>query len=309
MTAEVKPTPSKGIVTAAFGSRKYLEMAVDLALSLREVSQLPLSIVSTPSGSRFFERYYAGEFDQVIEVPSLELEEGKGRYLAAKLECLRRSPYDESIFLDADMVCVKEPSFLFDGLRSNRVRVHGRLHDRETCDGISHHGILIRDLIDRLGLDGYTYCSLAVFAFERLAGEALASLMERERRRWDRRTSEHFGKILNDEILLGVLGHHSGVDFFRNPARSYQPLDIGFRWGGNFSFLHPGPMRNREAARILYGIARRRSRARYPLVPSLYWLSDILNRRAEQTGKSRRQAKALDRAIRRVLREAAVNRV
>jgi len=290
-----------GVVTAAFGERKYLEMAVDLGLSLRGVSSLPLSIVTTPSGASYLGKHYKDVFDNVVPVSSLEKERNKGKYLAAKLECLRNSPYDRSIFLDADLVCVRDPSFLFDGLRTGVVRVHGRLHDRESCGVISHHGVRISEIIERLGLDTYTYSSLAVFAFDRAGGISLANLMENERAEWDRRTAVHFGDFLNDEIFLGVLGARSGVDFFSHPERSYQSLDMSFRWNREFSFVHPGPMRNREAARIISGIVRRRVLNRRPLLPSLYWLSDILNRRVEQTGKSRRQARTLARILRSVL--------
>jgi hypothetical protein len=292
---------SSGVVTAAFGSRKYLEMAVDLALSLREVSSLPLSILTTPEGADYLDRHYAGAFEAAISVPQLEAEHGKAKYLAAKLECLRRSPYDTSIFLDADIICVKDPSFLLEGMHDNHVRVHGRLHNSESCGSVSHHGLLISDIIARLGLDAYTYCSLAVFAFDKLGGAALANLMEAERDGWNKKTTAEFGDILYDEILLGVLGARSGVDFFRHPERAYQPLDMSFRWGGDHSFVHPGPMRNREASRILLGVAKRRLRNHDSVLPSLYWLSDILTRRAEQTGRSRRQAALLRRIVGHVL--------
>jgi hypothetical protein len=276
-------------------------MAVDLGLSLREVSSLPLSIVTTPQGAAYLNRHYAGAFERTIAIPQLELEQGRSKYLAAKLECLRSSPYDASIFLDADIVCIKDPSFLLDDLRANRVRVHGRLHDVESCGNVSHHGTLISEMIARLGLDAYTYCSLAVFAFDKAGGAALANLMEAERDEWTRKTMAEFGDILYDEILLGVLGARSGVDFFLHPERAYQPLNMSFRWHGDFSLVHPGPMRNREAARILLGIAKRRIRNRFSILPSLYWLSEILNRRGEQAGISRRQAAIVRRIVGRVL--------
>ncbi len=296
-----------GVVTAAFGSRQYLEFAIDLALSVHAVSSLPISVITTPNGGRYFDQRFPGLFDSVVVVPQLAGQSGKVGILSAKLQCLRVSPYERSIFLDGDLVCLRDPAFLLDGIVEDTVRIHGRLHTLETCENIMHHGISIRDFLSKLELDSYVHCSSAALAYDSVGGRRLADLLESERDHWMHRVRTECGDVLFDEVLIGLLGTRTRVDFFEHPKHAWQQLDMRFRWRGEHTMLHPGPMRNREAARTVGLVIRNRWKFGYAVPPALYWLSEIFKRRAEQAGKSRRQAWFLRMLIAHILdRDAKV---
>jgi hypothetical protein len=203
------------------------------------------------------------------------------------------------------MICVKDPSYLLDGLSDDEVRVHGRLHDKSSCGALEHHRIKIADLLDGLGLDSYVWCSLAAFAFDYEGARRLARLINAERQVWSNKLRARFNAPLNDEIMLGVLGRRSGVSFFWYPERSYQDQTMSFRWSNTFTFVHPAPMRNREALRVVAGVLSRRKRAGFSLEPTLYWLSEIFSRRALLAGRSRRQASVIRRLVRWRLEQVA----
>lgn len=279
-------------MTAAFGARKYIELAVDLALSVRSVSSLPVSIVTSRERAMLIMDAYPGVFDRVIATAGLESVKGRARYVASKLQAIRNSPYRYTAFLDSDMVCATDPSYLLDTVEDDTFQVQGTHHTAATCGDKKHDETPISRLIEELGLESYVHCSLATFAFGSKGGMRVADLMESEQAYWAERTKP-FGDILHDEILLGVMGSRTGVKFLEGAKPSFQRLDLSFRRTDDFSFIHVAPMRYREAIVVMSGVASRRMRSRVPVAPSLFWLSEILSRKAEQTGRSRNFARAV----------------
>lgn len=61
----------RGIVTTAFGNLLYLELAVDLCLSVRRTSQLPVSLFTDDRGEKWIRQEYPGIFDSVHVLPDL----------------------------------------------------------------------------------------------------------------------------------------------------------------------------------------------------------------------------------------------
>jgi hypothetical protein len=278
-----------GIVTAAFGRRKYIEMAVDLALSLRTVTSLPIAIITDSRLALVIERSYKKVFDQVIVVDSSARPIGREAYVLAKAFAMKASPFRISLFLDADMVCFSTPDRLLDGIDDDVVRVSGSYHSAASCGDRTHHGMPIAQLIDEFGIDWYAYTSLAAIAFGKTGGDRLASLLLDSYSIWKERMSA-LGDAVNDEILIAMLGRVTGLTFPAVPNPTYQRLDMSFRVTDDYMFVHVAPMRYQEAFRILAGIIGRRKRNALPASPMLYWLSEILAKRAEQYGKSQRQA-------------------
>jgi hypothetical protein len=264
-------------------------MAVNLALSVANTSDLPVSIVTDPAGAKLIGRSYEGVFDRVITTQAAESLSGGDLYIASKLEPIEKSPYSISIFLDSDMICVEDPRFLLDGIGEDDFRVFGVCHDSASCGAVSHLGIPIRSLIEAFDLDGYVYCSLAAFVFGPTRASHVARLMRSEKATWRARMAA-LGHATTDETLLGLLGKRTGVSFFNLPDRSYQRQSPEFRFTDRYSFIHPAPMRHAEALVLFYRIARARKTAGLPVGPSMVWFADILNRRSEQLGRSRRQA-------------------
>ena len=298
------PRGNSGVITSAFGDPKYVEMSADLALSVRATSDLPVSLITSESGARLIGRKYPGLFEHLVIGDRLDTLEPKRRLVAAKIDSIKSTPYQRTIFLDSDMVCRRDPAFLLDQVGDDDFRIFGRLHTRDTCSEIIHHGIPAIKLFDTFGLDYYVHSSLGAFGFTATAGKRVAELMEAEEPAWRERT-RHIRESLPAEILFGLLGDRTGVSFYNYPGRFYQKQDMSFRWSDDVTCLHSAPMRHREAARLLAGVVTRRRRSGYPVGPSLYWVAELLNRRAEQIGRSRRQAKALSRFNKRFLDERA----
>lgn len=297
----------EGIITSAFGATKYIELSVDLALSVREYSALPVSLITSESGARHVTTRYPGLFEHIVVSDRLESLAPNLRLVAAKIDAIANSPYQRTIFLDSDMVCRRDPSFLLEGVVSGEFRVFGRLHSRDTCADISHHGIPVLELFDAFDLDCYVHSSLGAFAFTREGGDRVAALMTSEEPAWRERVKP-MRESLPAEILFGLLGDRTQVAFYNLPGRFYQKQDMSFRWSDDVTCLHSAPMRHREALRLLAGIVSRRRRSGFPVSPTLYWVSEILNRRAEQAGKSRRQARFISNVNDRFLNRSARKR-
>src|SRR5687768_2813208 len=167
---------------------RYMEMAIDLALSVRAHSALPVSVITGPEGKRLFDSFYPGVFENVVVTHKFGNVDRAAAYVAAKLECLRNSPYDMTIFLDSDMICRRDPEFLLDEIGLDDIRVFGRRHDRETGAKIVHHGIAVRTLFETFNLESYVHSSLGAFAFGARAAKRIADRMEIEEPHWREKT-------------------------------------------------------------------------------------------------------------------------
>jgi hypothetical protein len=83
----------------AVGKPRYVEMAVDMALSLREHTHLPIAIAVDQGLAEVLLDRYRGVFDEVVQVPDRFLD---GR--ALKYGTAAATPFDETMFVDADCV-------------------------------------------------------------------------------------------------------------------------------------------------------------------------------------------------------------
>ncbi len=94
----------RGFVTIATGSDKYYQLAQDLLRSYRRVAsdRLPFAIICDRVCAQ------TSDFDDVVV-----LEKANCSYLD-KLDLYRNSPYEETIFVDADAFFLKDPKKLWD---------------------------------------------------------------------------------------------------------------------------------------------------------------------------------------------------
>ena len=112
----------KGILLIALGHPIYGKMAAALAASIKATSQeIPIVLYcSEQSTSRLME----GEkklFDQMLIMPEeYYITNGVERFLKAKTFVYDLSPFDETIFLDVDMIWSpkKKPEDLFEELNN-----------------------------------------------------------------------------------------------------------------------------------------------------------------------------------------------
>lgn len=107
---------SKGIITIGQGAQKYIDMSIQLAMSIKIHSPgLSLTLV-TDSKDTSLRKY----FDHIVPINS---DYGVG--LKQKIHIYEYSPYDETIFVDADCFIVRPFEFLFDEFKNETVSAIG----------------------------------------------------------------------------------------------------------------------------------------------------------------------------------------
>lgn len=107
----------KGILIIALGNNFYGKMAYQLAVSLRAVSNLPIALIYNESALRSVNRNI---FDHLILAPPEIHTWGtsKEAWIKAKVHVYDLTPFDETLFLDADMLWLhRRPEEIFDKLK------------------------------------------------------------------------------------------------------------------------------------------------------------------------------------------------
>jgi hypothetical protein len=94
----------KGILILSLGSPEYGKMAYTLAMSLRFGSNIPISLAYTKSAITHISNKLHF-FDKLIEVPEeYYTRKVYKEYIKAKTHICDLSPYDETLYLDADTI-------------------------------------------------------------------------------------------------------------------------------------------------------------------------------------------------------------
>lgn len=119
----------RGIVLISGGSPYYGSWAYNLAMGIRHSCRdLPITLL-WKGGSKAFIEHYLSIFDKIIEIPDEYVNNnGFKSYLKAKTHLYELSPYDETIYIDADVMahpyrCI---SNLFDELSECDITIGNR---------------------------------------------------------------------------------------------------------------------------------------------------------------------------------------
>ena len=206
----------------AVGSAHYLEMAVDMALSLRDHTQLPIAIaVDEPLGAVVRDRY-AKVFDVTVPVPPRFM---TGR--ALKYGCAEATPFEETTFVDADCVVLGSLDPVAESLNGSSVAMVGEL--LTLSEDQIHHGFSTRALMQRFGLDRYLKTNSGLFTFRKRAAieimnECLDCYVNEARPAL--RGSILMGRWLGDEIAFGIVGGRRRLSTLPHPAPMYWPKEI-----------------------------------------------------------------------------------
>jgi hypothetical protein len=112
----------KGFITVATGDW-YCYLAKNLAMSYRLFSgnRYPIYVITDKAGEKKVKEYFDGVI--VLEKPNYNFLD--------KILVYQNSPFDETVFLDADMNIVKDIDFIFDLFEKNQsdVSCYGSLVD------------------------------------------------------------------------------------------------------------------------------------------------------------------------------------
>jgi hypothetical protein len=261
---------TRGYLTMAVHSVHYLEMAVDMALSLREHTRLPLAIAVDDRLGAVLRDRYAGVFDSVVRVPPKFL---RGR--ALKYGCAQASPFEETIFVDADCIVLGSLDRLADALVDSDFAMVGELLTLD--DDEMHHGFSTRALMGRFGLDRYLKTNSGFFCFRKSAAieimeDCLSCYLTEARPAL--RGSILIGRWLGDEIAFGIVGGRRRLGTLPEPAPMYWPREIEQLDLANPSkpLLHMlWPLPDAALEGLVEGTIERRRRAGVPGDAEHHW--------------------------------------
>lgn len=118
----------KGILIIALGHPNYGRMALNLAISLKYTSKLPIVLAHDNSAISQIQGNL-DKFDELVLVPEKAYHRrGMKEYIKAKTAIYNLSPFEETIYLDADMLWLpKRPiDLLFDELKETDLAIQSR---------------------------------------------------------------------------------------------------------------------------------------------------------------------------------------
>lgn len=268
------PEASRGYLTMAVGRQRYLEMAVDMALSLREHDPRPIALAADSELGRAARERYAPAFDEVTEIPARFLE---GR--AIKYGSAAASPFSETMFVDSDCFVLGPLDYLWSGLDGADVAMLGEmLTPRENEN---HHGFSTRRLMRRFGLDRYLKTNSGIFCFR--TGPAL-EIMDAcldtflNEVKPGLRGGILRGGWVGDEIGFGVVGGRRRLGTLPFPQPMYWPqefADIDLDRPAKPLLHFIWPPEPDVVTRLLEDAAGRRAAAGIPSTGQEHWLGEI----------------------------------
>jgi hypothetical protein len=213
-------TPStRGYLTLATGPRAYLEMAVDMTLSLRDHTTRPVALVADEPNAAVARDQYGSVFDHVTILPP-EFRVQRAR----KYGVGEASPFEETAYVDADCLVLGSLEHAWDALSAHDLAFVGELLTTE--DDENHHGFSTRKLMRTFGLDRYLKTNSGFFCFRTAPArvvmrEILACYMDEARPTLRRQVL--LGRWLGDEIAIGIVGGRRRLGALPKPAEMYWP--------------------------------------------------------------------------------------
>ncbi|MGD2045671.1 MAG: hypothetical protein PVJ80_05455 [Gemmatimonadota bacterium] len=213
---------TRGYLTMAARNPRFLEMAVDMALSLREHTDLPVAIAVDEPLAAIVNELYPRVFDEVSLIPPRFR---TGRSL--KYGSAEASPFEETAFVDADCILLGNTDDVFASLESADVAMIGE--QLTTTDDVYHHGFSTSYLIRRFGLEQYLKTNSGFFCFRRstaleIMEECRVCYLEEvlPKLRWSR----FLGRWLGDELAFGIIGGRRDLGTLPKPDHMLWPNEI-----------------------------------------------------------------------------------
>ena len=212
----------RGYLTMAVGHPRYLEMAVDMALSLRGHTTLPVVLASDDRLAVMARARYRDIFADIVGVEPRFLD---GR--ARKFGVAVASPFNETVFIDADCLVLDDPEPIWGGAGPGPVTMVGEMLG--PGDHAYHHGFSTAELMERFHLSAYLKTNSGVFHFRREGGrEAFEACLRcfLDELRPALRNPLRPWRFLGDELGFGLAGGRGGFHTFPSPGPMYWAPEI-----------------------------------------------------------------------------------
>lgn len=134
----------RGIILLAHGKRGYGFAAVNLARSIKEYCDIPITLFHDDTTIAQVPKEYLTFIDNFVKLDDEFYETGRVEPGRAKLLCADKSPYDKTLYLDVDALCMKDITPMFDKLNGTPITCQqmgeGNYGDEDIkYDGWSNH--------------------------------------------------------------------------------------------------------------------------------------------------------------------------
>lgn len=196
---------SKGYLTLAIGN-EFAEMAVDMALSLKEFQDEPISCIVDLKTKKYILKHYKNIFDKLIELQNIK---SLGR--AIKFHSTLFSPYKQTIFFDADIIILGDIDKLWQNTFNSSTLMIGEYLSQDKDR--NHHGFSTSFLQKKFNTDKYLKCNSGCFYFTEESNLFFRACIEK----YKILTSDHNLKKkgwIGDEIAIGLTADDFKVDVF-----------------------------------------------------------------------------------------------
>jgi hypothetical protein len=254
-------------------------MAVDMALSLREHTSLPVAVACDEPLAALAKERFTAAFDEVTLLP----ERFRGGRIR-KFGVAEATPFQETVFIDADCIVLGSLDAAFRSLGEAPMAMLGEQLTLD--DDENHHGFSTRALMKRFHLQRYLKTNSGIFCFSR---EPALDIMEAcrtcflEEAEPSLKWSILLGRWLGDEIAFGIVGGRRGVGTLPPPAPMYWPqefdaIDLEAPAKPLLHFIWPPSDALME--RLLEGMRRRRRAAGVPGDAEASWRREVVKLRA-----------------------------
>ena len=205
----------RGIITIAQGKKRYIDMAVNLAISLKRVSpEIPLAVI-TDSTDEALRKY----FDVIIPV-----DPAYGIGLVQKLHIYDYSCFEETLFIDADCLAVRPVEFLFDAFKDEEVCCIGHRRTGNKMFGMDVTDLMARfELPYLIGHNGGVYYFKKGPAAKAIFDKAIELLPD-----YDKIGIERLRGSINEEPLLALAMSMAGISPFDDKGEGNLVLPATF---------------------------------------------------------------------------------
>ena len=208
---------SEGYVVIAFDDSRYLDIAANLALSIKRAESRPISVLTNPAVP--FNPDYAPLFDKVIEVP----DHPDIRGAMNKVRLFEHTPYDRTMYVDADCLLFSPRiEFFWRKYRGHPFAVEGHCQSKGPVFSCSLGEKDAAELCALLNLPYITVFNAGVMYFERT--DASKAVFDRVMEFYEGPHREAIGYRYKhpgeyaDEPFFGTALASLGIEPFQPPA-------------------------------------------------------------------------------------------
>jgi hypothetical protein len=209
-------TSSSGFITLAFG-KNYAEMAIDLALSVREYHSEPIAVIANKSAAKQLRKYRPSPFDQIIEI------DDKIHPWGAKLLVAENCPYQHSAFIDCDILFLRTTEFLDFPLRSPLAMYGAYMYPESDFQTYFRS----RDIFTDFKLKKYFWATSGIFIFNRDEAKPFFADCYKFYTEGIKKYPRYSSGGIADELVIGILS--SQIEIQSIPCNTIHPWPMADR--------------------------------------------------------------------------------